>query len=189
MILVFLAIYIIHALLLILLIQYFLTDAIMYLCTMLFYSTEFLIQLILQLQQWIAGDHIILQHLLIFPKDYLNWYLSPVDFIKSNFIGKYIIKLEHTYIMVTLILVICFLIDNIRSYRKLCELAKHLEDFEQSCPICLEDLITPNEEAERIKCGHFFHNSCLSKWFMRQEEFTVNQNYTYTCPCCRHPLS
>lgn len=102
--------------------------------------------------------------------------------MKESSIGKLLLKIENAYVIGILSILICFVVDNIRSYKKLCELARNLETFDEQCPICLEDLITPNEEAERIKCGHYFHNSCLSKWIMDPND---RPNEPKGCPVCR----
>jgi hypothetical protein len=44
----------------------------------------------------------------------------------------------------------------------------------EDCSICLNS-ITPEEMLYDIPCGHFFHQSCLSKWLDRQP----------SCPLCR----
>lgn len=185
----FLFIYIVHAIVVMWMIQYFLTEFLLSICICIFEWTEGVIILLMEMYEWVSGDHLILQHLLILPKEYVEWYLYPLMFVKeSSRIGVSLIKFENAYVLTIMTVLACLLVDNLRSFQKLRKLSLHLDNFEETCPICLEDLITPNEEAERIRCGHFFHNSCLSKWIMRSKEITKHLSYNYSCPICRHPL-
>lgn len=43
------------------------------------------------------------------------------------------------------------------------------------CSVCLTHDVTP-ETGGALRCGHTFHNECISKWFMRGK---------FNCPCCR----
>ena len=45
------------------------------------------------------------------------------------------------------------------------------------CPICY-DVITSQTGIVTTSCGHSYHFTCISSWFMTQEENS-------TCPCCR----
>lgn len=45
---------------------------------------------------------------------------------------------------------------------------------EVECIICMRD--GKNDyEGGMLKCGHYFHNKCISQWFDK----------SLTCPCCR----
>ena len=48
------------------------------------------------------------------------------------------------------------------------------------CPICFES-ITPSTGNVTTSCGHSYHFSCLSDWYVTQEK--------KSCPCCRRPPS
>ncbi|KAI5462005.1 hypothetical protein BGZ63DRAFT_203516 [Mariannaea sp. PMI_226] len=46
-----------------------------------------------------------------------------------------------------------------------------------TCVICLETL-QDNDAVRRLSCGHIFHSSCITPWYLMQH---------YTCPLCiRH---
>ena len=60
MILLFLFIYIIHAILLILLIQYLFTDALLTLSNILYQASDHLIDFLEYLYSWLVGDHLVL---------------------------------------------------------------------------------------------------------------------------------
>ena len=42
--------------------------------------------------------------------------------------------------------------------------SEKIKDINDCCSICLESLVHPFEEMETLKCGHNFHNSCITKW-------------------------
>lgn len=54
------------------------------------------------------------------------------------------------------------------------------KQFEENvqCPICMEDFKL-NEEAKKLPCNHFFHESCIAQWLKLHG----------TCPVCRLTLS
>ena len=43
------------------------------------------------------------------------------------------------------------------------------------CSVCLTHDVEPNTGGA-LRCGHTFHNECISKWFIRGK---------FNCPCCR----
>lgn len=43
------------------------------------------------------------------------------------------------------------------------------------CSVCLTHNVNP-ETGGALRCGHTFHNECISKWFIRGK---------FNCPCCR----
>jgi len=51
-------------------------------------------------------------------------------------------------------------------------------DFESNCPICLELLITKNEQQQKIitlPCNHHFHQGCINEWLKSVRN----------CPMCK----
>ena len=48
------------------------------------------------------------------------------------------------------------------------------------CPICFDGIEVSKTGITTMSCGHSFHFSCLSKWFLSQPTDLC------TCPCCRH---
>jgi len=51
-------------------------------------------------------------------------------------------------------------------------------DFKTTCTICLDPLITKNENQQHIvalPCNHFFHQGCINDWFNRHQ----------WCPICK----
>ena len=55
---------------------------------------------------------------------------------------------------------------------------KHIKDKNSNtstCSICQENFKLGEEEVSQMHCGHIFHTSCLSEWFI----------YKNTCPLCR----
>jgi len=49
-----------------------------------------------------------------------------------------------------------------------------------TCSICLED-VTSKGSSKKLKCGHMFHNKCVSHWLNSE-----NEN-AHCCPMCRKP--
>ena len=49
-----------------------------------------------------------------------------------------------------------------------------------TCSICLED-VTSKGSSRKLKCGHMFHNKCVSQWLN-----SGNEN-AHCCPLCRKP--
>ena len=47
-------------------------------------------------------------------------------------------------------------------------------EFEDECAICYASYELGSYQAH-MRCGHFFHSRCLTKWLQRKE----------TCPVCR----
>ena len=77
---------------------------------------------------------------------------------------------------------VSFLVDSVRKellmaednleYRRE-EVKTETEEREEDvCPVCLEAL---GEEAESLKCGHQYHQTCIASWLHQQA----------TCPTCR----
>ena len=48
-------------------------------------------------------------------------------------------------------------------------------DQEVECAICMCDDIDQQSGGGRLRCGHYFHNKCISQWL----------STSLTCPCCR----
>lgn len=52
-------------------------------------------------------------------------------------------------------------------------------EHEPLCAICLQ-LVMIEEDGRRLQCGHDFHASCITTWWLRNESGRVQ------CPTCRH---
>lgn len=79
----------------------------------------------------------------------------------------------------TLLLVLRKLYKKIEIFKKYLVLMKNLNsikevDVDGICAICTDDI----EKGKKLKCGHFFHSSCLNMWCERE----------VTCPICRSEL-
>jgi hypothetical protein len=48
------------------------------------------------------------------------------------------------------------------------------------CPCCFETITASTGQAS-LSCGHSFHISCLTNWFVQRASQELDQN----CPCCR----
>lgn len=57
---------------------------------------------------------------------------------------------------------------------------KPAEPQVQECSICLEEMDVSKKKAKarKLKCGHYFHQECMSMWAKRDK----------TCPYCRKEL-
>jgi hypothetical protein len=55
----------------------------------------------------------------------------------------------------------------------------------ESCPICLESILTKSN-AYLTSCGHAFHRNCLFK--VIETKFTQNPLSNVRCPCCRRGI-
>eukprot|EP00391_Amoebophrya_sp_Ameob2_P012500 CAMPEP_0178985122 /NCGR_PEP_ID=MMETSP0795-20121207/1981_1 /TAXON_ID=88552 /ORGANISM="Amoebophrya sp., Strain Ameob2" /LENGTH=1428 /DNA_ID=CAMNT_0020676053 /DNA_START=510 /DNA_END=4796 /DNA_ORIENTATION=- len=54
--------------------------------------------------------------------------------------------------------------------------------FASSCPLREKEVASRPYTVVQLPCNHFFHSECLESWF-----FAPN-NYTRSCPVCRHAL-
>ena len=52
------------------------------------------------------------------------------------------------------------------------------EEKNNTCSICLDNFNDKNEMARRLPCGHFFHKSCIDRWYETKRK----------CPMCRHDI-
>lgn len=55
---------------------------------------------------------------------------------------------------------------------------KSLNMETESCPICLQNLVSSSKTLTRMRCSHVFHNDCLMEWLSSKN----------TCPLCRTVL-
>ena len=58
-------------------------------------------------------------------------------------------------------------------------LTKYKSDEEEECNICLDKI--NNKTVVKLKCGHYYHKKCITKWFTEQ----VATGHTPSCPSCR----
>ena len=69
---------------------------------------------------------------------------------------------------------------NLKKYCSSCgnkDLQKYIENIQKNdgtCDICFTDY-NEDDQAGKLKCGHIFHNACITRWFTTSG----------TCPICR----
>ena len=56
---------------------------------------------------------------------------------------------------------------------------KYKSGEEAECNICLGEI--NNKTVVKLQCGHYYHKSCITKWFSQQ----VGDKLTPSCPSCR----
>ncbi|VVU95606.1 Ring finger domain [seawater metagenome] len=64
-------------------------------------------------------------------------------------------------------------------------------NIDNKCMICLNN---NKNDTITINCGHKFHNKCLKKWLLTQENIKYYNEYENmhlegTCPICRQTIS
>lgn len=49
---------------------------------------------------------------------------------------------------------------------------------ETICTICQDSLIIPTDPVFKLKCGHYFHKTCIQTWFVTRSD------NNHKCPVC-----
>ena len=60
---------------------------------------------------------------------------------------------------------------------------ENLENVEDTCCICYNEYDS-EEKPSRLKCGHIFHNSCITKWLKTSGTCPICRNHIFICGKC-----